>query len=153
MDLSNLTKEENQALVEFSDLYSAEKYEEALKKVEWALEQFPTSQAIWESQIGAMVVITSGDYLTALPHYERALQGGFDAEVCEDNIWEAAEEHYNSLKKEDGTFNAILYLDETETAQSRRANYILQRYVELFPQGKYQAQATKLLAEFESATN
>ena len=157
MDLSTLSEEENKALQKFSAYYEEENYAEALSFAQEALEKHPSSAYIWHNQVGALIYSEEEDYQLASEHYYAALEKGFPSDVCEDNIWESAEEFQQSLKAADGSYNAILFRSSNEEEEVRfksvRANALVLKYLEHFPNGRYSTQANTLLKEFDEVTS
>jgi hypothetical protein len=148
IDLAHLSEDENAALKEFTKYYEEGNLTAALDKAKSALDQFPDSQPIWDNQVGALTFQVHNDYVGAFKHYEASYKGGFDQEVCEDNLWEAAEYHYKSLQDGEGGFNALLFEDGTFIS----ANELVSKYKVLFPQGKYYAEAEKLSRTYAKTT-
>ena len=152
----NLPPEEQERLATFSQLIQEEEMEKALAFARTAIEDSATHAGLWHNQAGALVFEFEDDQVRAFEHYHQSLQLGFDANICEENMWEAAEVFFLSLRTEEGTFNAILTIidqDNGEKAhESLRANHLLKKYKAVFPEGQFTAKAKEYLAAFEAAT-
>jgi len=157
MDLSKLNEQERKALQDFSDYYQEGQYEDALNVAKQALKDHPTSKAIWHNQVGALTHSVEGDYVGAYNHYTKALEAGFDKDICDDNMWESAKDLYDSLKTEEGDFNAILIINEDEdedlSHDAIRANHLVGQYIEQMPDGKFIDEAKQIAQEFKDITN
>lgn len=153
MDLSHLSKAEQTALIDFSNYFEAGEHQQALLFAKKALNHFPNSKHIWHNQIGAIIYSIEKDYLQASYHYYQALEAGFDSSICEENIWESAEDLYKSLYTEKGTFNAIINKEENKPINFIRANHLINKYLKYFPNGSFVDQANVLNEKFEQITN
>jgi hypothetical protein len=147
MSFNPTNEKESKDFVKLSDLIESGKYKEALAEAKTMLIEYPQNMHVYHNQIGAMEFMVSKDYCLASDHYYIALKNGFDKETCEDNIWEAAEIFFQSLKTEDGGYNAIF---QTDTQEFYQSTILIERYLENFPNGKYITEAQKYLKEYEN---
>ena len=99
-------------------------YQACIEAYEKLTEKYPDSQATNESQIGAAYFFL-GDYEKAVDYYLAARDHGMDADMMDDNLWEA----FEVLYKKNGDKKHI------------------ERYLELCPGGSYVKKANKLLAK------
>jgi hypothetical protein len=151
MDLSHLSPAENNALIAYTKAFEAKEYENALQIAEDGLANFPDTAYIWHNQIG--VLIYQDSPLQAFVHYKAAFQGGFDAESCEYNIWEVADIFFNSMRTEEGTFNAIMFETERpefDNSRFARVDFIPKQYIALFPEGEHLPEIHALLKAYEA---
>ena len=133
-----ISDEEKEGFWELSNTIRAENYEQALDLSKTLLEKFPNNKAIYHNQIGAMTYLSKSDYWIATNHYSKALEYGFDADACEDNIWESAVDSYKSLIDSEAGFCKIMIMDTQEFIW---ANDLVEKYENNFPNGKYVAGA------------
>jgi tetratricopeptide (TPR) repeat protein len=133
--------EEKNGFWELSNTIQAGNYEEALNQSKALLEKFPDNKAIYHNQIGAMTYLSKNDYWGATNHYSKALEYGFDANTCEENIWESAVDSYKSLIDSEAGFCKIMIVDTQEFIW---ANDLVEKYENLFPNGKYTEEAKEL---------
>ncbi|WP_052594593.1 hypothetical protein [Aureispira sp. CCB-QB1] len=121
--LELLSKEDKNSAINFAcQLLAKGQYEACIKAFEKIMEQEPSEKGTCENQIGAAYFFL-GKYPEAIAHYLLSLQNGFDTEMLDYNIWEAAEEHYKATG--DNTF--------------------VKTYLQHFPEGEARAAAVKLL--------
>ncbi len=141
MAINFISEEEKNDFWTLSNTIQAGNYEEALHISKTLLEKFPHNKAIYHNQIGAMIYLSKSDYWGATNHYSKALEYGFDADVCEDNIWESAVDSYKSLIDCEEGFCKIMI---TATQEFIPANDLVKKYENLFPSGKYVEEAKEL---------
>ncbi|MGH1337094.1 MAG: hypothetical protein ACRBFS_13300 [Aureispira sp.] len=152
----NLPPEEEERLAIFSDYVHKDDLTGALAFARKAIEESTSHKGLWHGQTGALIFEVEQDELLAFHHYEQSLALGDDPVICEENMWEAAEVFFLSLKTKEGEFNAIAQRQEEKKGQrlfkTFRANHLLEKFVVLFPEGQFTAQAKDYLTEFEAAT-
>lgn len=136
-----ISDEEKDSFWELSNIIRAGNYEEALDLSKTLLEKFPDNKAIYHNQIGAMTYLSKQDYWGATNHYTKSLEYGFDTDACEDNIWESAVDSYKSLIDSEAGFCKIMIVDTQEFIW---ANDLVEKYENLFPNGKYIEEAKEL---------
>lgn len=136
-----ISDEEKNDFWELSNTIRAENYEEALDFSKTLLEKFPNNKAIYHNQIGAMTYLAKSDYWSATNHYSKAMEYRFDADACEDNIWESAVDSYKSLIDSEAGFCKIMIMDTQEFIW---ANDLVEKYENNFPNGKYIEEAKEL---------
>ncbi|WP_294823373.1 hypothetical protein [uncultured Flavobacterium sp.] len=118
-------------------------YAEALTMSKDMLERYPDNAYIYHNQIGAMYYLSENAYWSASRHYRRALELGFPADTCEENLWESAEDGFKFLIDGEEGFCSIM---NTEDGTLVARNYTLvEEYKEAFPEGKYNDKADELL--------
>ncbi|WP_210150232.1 hypothetical protein [Chryseobacterium scophthalmum] len=131
-----ISDEEKEGFWELSNTIRAENYEQALDLFKTLLEKFPNN-----NQIGAMTYLSKSDYWSATNHYSKALEYGFDADACEDNIWESAVDCYKFLIDSEEGFCKLMIKDTHEFIW---ANDLVEKYKNNFPNGKYVDEAKEL---------
>lgn len=136
-----ISDEEKEDFQTLSNTIQSGNYEEALNLSKILLEKFPNNKAIYHNQIGAMIYLSKNDYWSATNHYFKALEYGFDADACEDNIWESAVDAYKFLIDSEEGFSALMY---TDTKEFIAANDLVEKYENIFPNGKYTEEAKEL---------
>lgn len=136
-----ISDEEKEGFWELSNTIRAENYEQALDLSKTLLEKFPNNKAIYHNQIGAMIYLSKSDYWGATNHYSKALEYGFDADTCEDNIWESAVDSYKFLIDSEEGFCKLMIKDTHEFIW---ANDLVEKYENNFPNGKYVDEAKEL---------
>lgn len=141
MAINFASEEEKNGFWELSNTIQAGNYGEALNLSKNLLERFPDNKAIYHNQIGAMIYLSKNDYWGATSHYTKALEYGFDAEACEENIWESAVDSYKFLIDSEEGFCSLMIKD---THEFIAANDLVQKYESLFPNGKYADEAKEL---------
>lgn len=141
MAINFTSEEEKNDFRSLSNMIQAGDYEEALHLSKALLEKFPSNKAIYHNQIGAMIYLSKHDYWNATKHYSKALEYGFDADACEDNIWESAVDAYKFLIDSEEGFTVLMY---TDTQEFIAANDLIEKYENLFPNGKYIGEAKEL---------
>ena len=104
-----------------SGLMASKQYDAAANAFETIAEQAPDMAAVCASQVGAARYFL-GQYEAALDQYVRARDLGLDADMMDDNIWEACEALHGASG--DPRWGA--------------------RYLELCPEGSYVKKARKL---------
>lgn len=77
----------------------------------------PSEKGTCENQIGAAYFFL-GKYPEAIEHYLLSLDNGFDLEMLDYNVWEAAEEHHKATG--DNSY-AKTYLERFPSGESRDA--------------------------------
>lgn len=92
-------------------------YEACIVAFTKIMEQEPSEKGTCENQIGAAYFFL-GKYPEAVEHYLLSLKHGFDAEMLDYNVWEAAEEFY---KKTGDNKYAKTYLEHFPEGASRNA--------------------------------
>jgi tetratricopeptide (TPR) repeat protein len=97
-------------------------YTGAIAAYESIMEKYPEEKGVCLGQIGAAEYFL-GNYETSLERYIEAKNSGEDNDMMEDNIWEACE----TIHKEKGSSAGV------------------ERYISLYPQGRYIKKAIKLL--------
>lgn len=92
-------------------------YKQCITAFEKIMESIPSEKGICENQIGAAYFFLS-KYEKAVEHYLLSLESGFDREMLDYNVWEAAEEHF----KISGDNNLVkLYLDHFPNGEAKDA--------------------------------
>ncbi len=99
-------------------------YQPCIEAYEKLMEKYPDSLGSCESQIGAAHFFL-GDYEKAIQFYLQARDHGMDADMMDDNLWEACD----TLYQVDGNKAHI------------------ERYIELCPDGSYVRKAQRILAK------
>lgn len=125
--------DENELMRKASKLMTSEKYTESLELYKKLAEEYPANKGLYESQVGAAYFFL-GEYENAVEHYVVSLNNGGDRDMMDDNIWEAAEA-YSDLN--------IL----TEDGSVVSPNGLIEKYLELFPEGSYAKKARKILSK------
>lgn len=92
-------------------------YEACIMAFTKIMEQEPSEKGTCENQIGAAYFFL-GKYSDAIEHYLLSLEYGFDTEMLDYNVWEAAEEYY---KKTGDNQHAKTYLEHFPKGESRDA--------------------------------
>jgi tetratricopeptide (TPR) repeat protein len=114
--------DEDQAINFAARLLDNKQYKEAIAYFSAIAIQFPQEQGLCESQIGAAYYFL-GDYAKAIEYYVQARDNGMNADMMDDNIWEACETIFQK------TNNLIA----------------IQQYLQLCPEGNYVEDAKILL--------
>lgn len=105
--------------------------------------------AFYLQNLGVTYFLVKNDYLSAFEHYLLSTQHGVPLDVTEFNIWEAGEFHYKSMME--GTKTALAQPNEEEGSVTfYDAIYILNKYLEMYPNGKYVDQAKARIEEYQS---
>lgn len=149
MAINFASEEEKNGFWELSNTIQAGNYEEALNLSKTLLEKFPDNKAIYHNQIGAMIYLSKNDYWGATNHYSKALEYGFDADACEENIWESAIDSYKFLIDSEKGFCKLMIKD---THEFIAPNDLIKKYENLFPNGKYVEEAKELNYIYTLAT-
>jgi tetratricopeptide (TPR) repeat protein len=134
---------ESDEFLSLSKTIQAGNYEDALAMSKDMLERYPDNKHIYHNQIGAMIYLSKNDYWGATRHYVKALEYGFPADTCEENIWESAEDSYKFLIDSEEGFCSIMSTDDGTI--SARTYTLVVDYMELFPRGKYRDKADELI--------
>lgn len=128
---------ENEMMRNAAKLMSSKNFTESIILYEKLAEEYPKNKGLYESQIGAAYYFL-GDYTKAVEYYISALNNGGNKSMMDDNIWEAAEAASKlDVLIEDGSINS--------------PNYLIKKYVELFPDGEYIKKAKSILDKMESS--
>ncbi len=135
------SEQERSQFLTLSNTIREERYEDALALSKEMLEAYPDNRHIYHNQVGAITYIVESNYWEATRHYYKALEYGFDADTCEDNIWESAFDAYNYLVDSEAGFCSILYEDGTSVS----AIALLKQYQEAFPEGKFIVNSRELI--------
>ncbi|MEO1299940.1 MAG: hypothetical protein AAFW75_30055 [Cyanobacteria bacterium J06636_16] len=115
--------DESAAFNAATELLISQAFRESITAHTKLLEKYPNRKGHCQSQIGAAYYFLE-DYPLAINFYVAARKHGADAEMMDDNIWEACEAIY---KREN---------DKSAIA----------RYKQLCPSGNYRKQASEILA-------
>lgn len=114
-------KQHSEAIQLASDLSANGNYPEAIISFMEIIRLAPSERGFCENEIGAAYLLM-GENKLAITHYLLALEHGFDHAKTDDNVWEAAEESYNT------TGDAAL----------------VKIYLQEFPQGKNVSKAKQI---------
>ena len=118
----NVANREEELMRLATKLMSTQQFQRSIEMYKQLAAEFPDKKSLYLSQVGVGYFFLN-ELEQAIAYYVLAYEQGFDAEMSDDNIWEACE----ALFKANGN---------TES---------LQKYLTLFPKGKYRASAEKLL--------
>ncbi len=113
---------EDEMMRQASKFMTSGNFEESINLYKRMAEEYPDNRGLYESQVGAGYYFL-GNYEEAINYYVSALKNGGDEDMADDNIWEATE---------------VLYKQTGDKSH-------LEKYLELFPKGNYQKDASKLL--------
>ncbi|MEL1244833.1 hypothetical protein AAEO56_11215 [Flavobacterium sp. DGU11] len=138
---------ESDEFLTLSKTIQAGSYENALTMSKEMLEKYPDNKHIYHNQIGAMIYLSKNDYWGATRHYEKALEYGFPADTCEDNIWESAEDSFKFLIDSEAGFCAVMGDDGNIVT---RVYTLVENYKNVFPSGKFNDKADELLFIYEN---
>jgi hypothetical protein len=138
-----INDEEKNEFLQLTRTIQAGNYKEALEHSKILLEKYPNNKGIYHNQIGALAHNVEGDYWYCSKHYVLALENGFDAGICEENLWESAVDGYNRLIDSENGFCVIFYPDEPER-ETTKANKLIEDYIKLFPEGQFMEEAKEL---------
>lgn len=116
MDLLS-TKDKNSAINYACKLLAKGHYEACITAFENIMTKEPEEKGTCENQIGAAYFFL-GKYPEAIKHYLLSLEHGFDLEMLDYNVWEAAEEHHKATG--DNSY-AKTYLEHFPNGESRDA--------------------------------
>lgn len=123
--------DENEMMRKASKLMTSEKFEESLELYQKLSNDYPNKRGLYESQVGAAYFFL-GEYEKAVEHYISSMNNGGDKDMMDDNIWEAAEAYSNlEILTEDGSVIS--------------PKGLVEKYLELFPNGSYAKKARKIL--------
>ena len=118
--LSN--KDKKSAINSACLLLTKGEYKACITAFESIMTAEPSEKGTCENQIGAAYFFL-GKYPEAIEHYLLSLDNGFDLEMLDYNVWEAAEEHHKATGD----------------------NSYAKTYLERFPSGEFRDAAMKLL--------
>jgi tetratricopeptide (TPR) repeat protein len=113
--LSN--KDKKSAINCACQLLTKGQYKACITAFEKIMAEEPSEKGTCENQIGAAYFFL-GKYPEAIEHYLLSLDNGFDLEMLDYNVWEAAEEHHKATG--DNCY-AKTYLERFPTGESRDA--------------------------------
>lgn len=111
------TKDKNSAINFACQLLAKGQYEACITAFEKIMAEEPTEKGTCENQIGAAYFFL-GKYPKAVEHYLLSLDNGFDPEMLDYNVWEAAEEHHKATG--DNSY-AKVYLERFPAGEARDA--------------------------------
>lgn len=114
--------DENGFMRQASGFLTSGQFPKAIVAYTELAQNYPTNKGLYLSQVG-VAHHYSGEYQKAIDFYIQALEAGEDANMMDDNTWEACEELYKETK------------DKT----------CINTYLQHFPEGSYVKQARKLL--------
>jgi hypothetical protein len=153
-DIKPISEKESKEFAKLLELFAAKKYAEGLQSAQNLSEAYPQNIEIYKYLIEALKSVNEDDFTTTMSNYEcalkRAMNAGFDKDICEDAIWNSAEVFFLSLKTADGSFKRAINKDYSLSHDA--ADYI-EHYVWIFPEGKYLSEASKYVKEFTKKTN
>lgn len=120
-----IPKSDEDAMMRQASKYlTSGKYAESLALYKQLAASFPDQRDMYESQVG-VCYFYMGDMDRAVDHYVIAMEHGFDREMSEDNIYEAAAALYSVV-----TLNP-------DGSVLKEQSRLLEKYAALFPKGKY----------------
>jgi tetratricopeptide (TPR) repeat protein len=114
--------DEDQAINFAARLLGNGQYNEAIAYFSAIAIQYPVEKGLCESQIGAAYYFL-GDYAQSIQYYVQARENGMNADMMDDNIWEACETIF----------------------QKNQQGEAIHLYLQLCPEGKYKEDAKSLL--------
>lgn len=115
--------DENEMVRHASKLMTSERFSESMDMYKKLSENYPDNKGLYVSQIGVAYHFL-GEYENAVEYYISSLNNGGDKRMMDDNIWESAE----AFSKEGST-------------------KLIEKYLEIFPDGRYAKNAKKHLAK------
>ncbi len=139
---------ESDEFLSLSKTIQAGNYEDALAMSKDMLERYPDNKHIYHNQIGAMIYLSKNDYWGATRHYVKALEYGFPADTCEENIWESAEDSFKFLIDSEEGFCSIMSTDDGTVMA--RPHTLVEGYKQTFPNGKFIGNADQLLFIYDN---
>jgi tetratricopeptide (TPR) repeat protein len=123
--------DENAMMRQATKLMSSKQFDESMALYQEMADKFPGNRGLYLSQVGVAHYF-KGDLQEAFDTYVLAMEAGCDKDMSEDNIWEAAEE----MSK------LFVLLEDGSVIQPK---HLVEKYLELFPSGKYVKKAKKVL--------
>lgn len=125
--------DENEMMRNASKLMTSGKFSESLDLYKKLSENYPNNKGLYESQIGVAYHFL-GDYENAVAYYISSLNNGGDKSMMDDNIWEAAE-----------AFSKLEF--QEKDSSTTNTTKLIEKYWELFPNGRYAKKAKKHLGK------
>ncbi|WP_347069965.1 hypothetical protein [Flavobacterium sp. WV_118_3] len=122
--------DENEMMRNASKLMTSGKFQESLALFKTLSEKYPNNKGLYESQVGAAYYFL-GAYENAVDYYISSMKNGGDKSMMDDNIWEAAE--------------AYSKLDSHTNDGSVNPKKLIEKYLEIFPNGSYSKKAKSIL--------
>jgi tetratricopeptide (TPR) repeat protein len=110
-------KDSNSAINYACQLLTKGHYEACITAFKNIMDKEPSEKGTCENQIGAAYFFL-GKYPEAVTHYLLSLNNGFDPEMLDYNVWEAAEAHHKATG--DNCY-AKTYLERFPTGEARDA--------------------------------
>jgi len=115
---------ENKLMREASSALTGGEFKKSIELYNLLAENYTENSGLYLSQVGVSYYFLN-DFNKAIEYYLKALSNGAASSMMDDNIWEACEEIYERKK------------DKIQ----------MERYLEWFPNGRYNKKAKKIISE------